>query len=77
MRGDELNLEAIRGRRVPGVQTGPGGTIVPLYTTAAAGPEVTHYLVEALDRAVALLRDVRAMAAADLQRRIDEFIEHV
>jgi hypothetical protein len=77
MRGEELNLEAIRGRRVPGVQTGPGGTIVPLYTTAATGPEVTHYLVEALDRAVALLREARATSTADLQHRIDTFIEHV
>lgn len=35
MREEALNLETISGRRVPGVQTGPGRTIRPLYTTAA------------------------------------------
>lgn len=74
---DELNLEAIRGKRIPGVQTGPGGTIVPLYTTAATGPEVTHYLVEAIDAAIVLLREARSAVTPDLQRRIDEYIDRV
>lgn len=73
----ELKLEAIRGRRVPGVQTGPGGTILPIYTTAATGPEVTHYLVEAVDSAIALLRQARSAVDPDLQHRIDEFMDRV
>jgi len=71
---EELKLEAIRGKRLPGVQTGPGGTIVPIYTTAATGPEITHYLVETVDSAIALLREARASVGPDLQRRIDDFI---
>lgn len=74
---DELKLEAIRGKRIPGVQTGPGGTIVPIYTTAATGPEVTHYLVEAVDSAIDLLREARSAVIPDLQHRIDEYINRV
>jgi hypothetical protein len=74
---DELKLEAIRGNIIPGVQTGPGGTIVPIYTTAATGPEVTHYLVEAVDSAISLLREARSAVSPDLQRRIDDFIDRV
>lgn len=74
---EELKLEAIRGKRVAGVQTGPGGTIAPIYTTAATGPEVTHYLVEAVDSAIVLLREARSAVTPDLQRRIDEFIDRV
>lgn len=77
MNAGEVNLESIRSRRLPGVQSGPGGTIQPIYTTAATGPEVTHYLVEAVDAAILLLQDAKQFADVDLQRRIDEFIDKV
>jgi hypothetical protein len=52
----------------------PDGSIHALYTTAATGPEVTHYLVEAVDRAGHLPREARNRVDVDLQRRIDDFV---
>jgi hypothetical protein len=71
----ELSLENIRARRLPGVGTGPGGSIVPIYTTEATGPEVTQYLVTAVDKAIELLRRARSSAAPELQAEIDGYIE--
>ena len=64
----KLSLEVIRGRGLPGVGTAPGDGPVPLYTSAATGPEVTHYLVTALDEAIGLLR--RAMPRPHRARKL-------
>lgn len=72
-----LSLNTIRGRRIPGVGTGPAGEVRPLYTSAATGPEVTHYLVTALDEAIELLRQARATATSDIQADIDSYIGRV
>lgn len=72
-----LSLNTIRGRRLPGVGTGPGGEVVPLYTSAATGPEVTHYLVAALDEAIALLQRARTTATSEMQADIDNYIGRV
>ncbi len=61
-----LSLNMIRSKRVPGVGTGPGREVVPLYTSAAVGPEVTHYLLTALDDAIRLLRQARATATSEI-----------
>jgi len=72
-----LSLNTIRGRRIPGVGTGPAGEVRPLYTSAATGPEVTHYLVTALDEAIELLRQARATATSEIQADIDSYIGRV
>jgi hypothetical protein len=72
-----LSLNMIRSKRVPGVGTGPGGEVVPLYTSAAVGPEVTHYLVTALDDAIKLLRQARATATSEIRAEIDNYIGRV
>jgi len=69
----KLTLTTIRGRRIPGAGTGSDGEIIPLYTTDAASPEVTHYLVTALDEALALLEEAREVVDPALRGRIDEF----
>ncbi len=74
---ERLSLNTIRRRRLPGVGTGPGGEMVPLYTSAATGPEVTHYLVSALDEAMELLRRARVTASAEMQADIDNYIGRV
>jgi hypothetical protein len=72
-----LSLDTIRSRRLPGVGTGPAGEMVPLYTSAATGPEVTHYLVSMLDEAIELLRRARGTATSEMQAEIDNYIERV
>lgn len=72
-----LSLEAIRGKRLPGVGTGPAGEVVPLYTSAATGPEVTHYLVSALEEAIDLLRRARSTATSEMQAEIENYIGRV
>jgi hypothetical protein len=72
-----LSLNMIRGGRMPGVGTGPGGEVVPLYTSAAVGPDVTHYLVTALDDAIELLRQARATATSEIRAEIDNYIGRV
>jgi hypothetical protein len=51
--------------------------VVPLYTSAATGPEVTHYLVSALDGAIELLRRARVTATSEMQTDIDNYIGRV
>lgn len=75
--GGRLSLNTIRSKRLPGVATGPAGEVVPLYTSAAMGPEVTHYLVTALDEAIELLRRARATTTAEMQDAIDSYIGRV
>jgi hypothetical protein len=72
-----LSLDSIRAGRLPGVGTGPAGEVVPLYTSAATGPEVTHYLVSALDGAIELLRRARVTATSEMQADIDNYIGRV
>lgn len=72
-----LSLNTIRGRRIPGVGTSPAGEVRPLYTSAGTGPEVTHYLVSALDEAIELLRRARGTATSEMQAEIDDYIERV
>jgi hypothetical protein len=72
-----LSLKSIRSNRLPGAGTGSDGSVQPLYTDTATSPEATHYLVGAVERAIALLEEVRPNANADLQLRIDDFLENV
>ncbi|MGP0109164.1 MAG: hypothetical protein ACLPR9_09955 [Acidimicrobiales bacterium] len=72
-----LSLDAIRSKRLPGAGTGSDGSVQPLYTDAAASPEATHYLVGAVERAIALLAEARPSANSDLQLRIDDFLKNV
>lgn len=72
-----LTLGGIRGRRLPGVATGPGGQITPIYSVDACDPEVTHYLIGALDEALALLDEARSAVDPGLRARIDGFKSRV
>ena len=72
-----LSLDSIRAGRLPGAGTGPAAEVVPLYTSAATGPEVTHYLVSALDRAIELLRRARVTATSEMKADIDNYIGRV
>jgi hypothetical protein len=74
---DDLHLDAIRAQRLPGAQLGPDGSFVPIFTAVSVGPEVSHYLVDAIDEAIALLREARPTAPPDLQVRIDGFVKTV
>ncbi len=74
---ERLSLDSIRARRLPGVGTGPAGEVVPLYTSAATSPEVTHYLVTALGGAIELLRRARVTATSEIQADIDDYIGRV
>jgi hypothetical protein len=73
----KMSLEKIRHGRLPGVGTGPDGSVVPIYTTEATGPDVTEYLVSALEQPVSLLRRVRVSAEPPMQTEIDDFIGRV
>jgi len=74
---NKLTLDSIRGGRLPGAGTDRNGRIVPLYSTEAIGPEVTHYLVTTLEEAVALLGRARRAVDPELVATINEFIGRV
>jgi hypothetical protein len=74
---DGLRLDAIRPQRLPGARMKPDGSFDPIFTAVAAGPEVSQYLIDALDEAIALLREALPTAPADLQPRIEGFIKTV
>ena len=74
---EELHLDAIRPQELQGKQLRPDGSFEPMYTAIASGPEVSRYLVHALDEAIGLLREVQSAAPAQLRPRIDRFLDTV
>jgi hypothetical protein len=74
---DDLHLEAIRAQRLPGAQLQPDGSFGPIFTAVSVGPEISHYLVDTVDEAIALLLEARVTAEPDLQVRIDGFVKTV